>query len=270
MGANSESQATFRYCGNQIKLWRERSGVTREQLAKEADYDIETVKSMEQGRRRPSLQLLHATESLCKAEGFVLAAAPYLKPEPFPSHAKEFVAAEDEAIALYAYAALLIPGLLQTPAYARALMEDHCPPLGDETVDQRVAARIERQAKLTRNPPTLFGFVIYEAALHTMVGERDVMIGQLHHLLDVGKLRNVSIQVLPVGRGSHSALTGPFVLIESPDHQHYAYVEGQESGTLYSDANRLSILNQRHGMIRMQALGVEESAQFIGRVAEAL
>ncbi|WP_035846699.1 helix-turn-helix domain-containing protein [Kitasatospora azatica] len=260
----------WRYCGNQLKLWRERNGISREQLAAEASYDLETVKSMEQGRRRPSLKVLNAAETLCDARGLLLAATAYLKPERFPSHAKEFVAAEDEAIVLHWYESLLVPGLLQTATYARALMADHCPPLGDDTVDERVAARIERQKKLTRNPPALFGFVIYEAALHTMVGGRTIMKGQLQHLLEVGKLRNVSIQVLPVGRGAHSALAGPFVLIETPDHQHYAYLEGQSSGILYADAERLSVLTQRHGMIRMQALGVEESARFIGTLAEAL
>jgi transcriptional regulator with XRE-family HTH domain len=260
----------WRYCGNQLKLWRERSGVSREQLASESSYDIETVKSMEQGRRRPSLKVLTAAETLCDARGMLLAATAYLKPERFPGHAKEFLAAEGEAIALLSYASLLIPGLLQTPAYARSLIADHCPPLGDETVDERVAARIERQAKLTRNPPALFGFVIYEAALHAKVGGPDVMKGQLHHLLAVGKLRNVSIQILPVSRGVVPALSGPFVLLETSDHQHYAYVEGQSSGVLHADAERLSILTQRHGMIRMQALGAEESAQFIGTLAEAL
>lgn len=260
----------WRYCGNQVKLWRERSGVSREQLAEESNYDLETVKSMELGRRRPTYTLLNAGETLCDARGMLLAATGFLKPEKFPSNVKEYMAVEDEATALHSYAALLIPGLLQTPAYAKALMSDHCPPLGDDTVDERVAARIDRQEKLTRNPPALFGFVIYEAALHTLVGGRAVMKHQFHHLLEVSRLRNVSIQVLPVDRGATSALTGPFVLLETPEHHNYAFVEGQESGMLYADADRLSVLTQRHGMIRMQALGVEESARFIGRLAEAL
>ncbi|TQF04678.1 helix-turn-helix domain-containing protein [Kitasatospora acidiphila] len=270
MGANAERPMAWRYCGNQVKLWRERSGVSREQLAEESNYDLETVKSMELGRRRPTYTLLNAGETLCDARGMLLAATAFLKPEKFPSHAKEFMAVEDEAIALHAYSALLIPGLLQTPAYAQALMADHCPPFSDDVLDERVAARIERQGKLTRNPPALFGFVIYEAALRTLVGGEEVMKNQFHHLLAVGKLRNVSIQVLPVGRGAHSALAGPFILLETPEHQHYAYVEGHESGMLSTDAERLSVLTQRHGMIRMQALGVEDSARFISTMAEAL
>jgi hypothetical protein len=97
------------------------------------------------------------------------------------------------------------------------------------------------------------------------------MKGQLRRLLEVGGLRNVSIQVLPADSGADAAaLVGPFVLLETREHQRYAYVEGQETGALYSDAATISILEQRHGMIRMQAYGVEESARFIEALMEEL
>ena len=267
---NAHPPMTWRYCGNQIKLWRELAGVTREQSGAEAGYGYEAVKSMEQGRRKPTLRLLQVADQMCRANGLLLAGQEYLKPEPFQSYAQDFMDAESKAISLQTYETLLIPGLLQTERYARTLISNHCPPLDDETIEERVKARMARQKLLTRKPPALFNFVIYEAALRTLVGGPSVMKEQLKHLVEVGQLRNVSIQVLPVGREAPGSLNGPMVLLETNEHQCYAYAEGQETGVLYTDAEKISVLTQRHGMIRMQALSAEESATFIEKMAEEL
>ncbi|MDH6575729.1 helix-turn-helix transcriptional regulator [Kitasatospora sp. MAP5-34] len=270
MSEASQPPMAWRYCGNQIKLWRTQAGVTREELGKAANYEPESVKSMEQGRRRPTLRLLEVADEMCDARGLLVAAAEFLRPERFPSYSQDFTDAESKAIALHWYETLLIPGLLQTEEYARTLISSSCPPLDDETVAERVAGRLQRQERLKRCPTALFGFVIYEAALHSLVGGASAMKRQLHHLLEIGKLRNVAIQVLPVGREAYPGLSGSLVLLETVDHDQFAYVEGQETGVLYADPVKVSALTQRHGMIRMQALSVQESAQFIRKVAEEL
>ncbi|MFE9876544.1 helix-turn-helix domain-containing protein [Streptomyces sp. NPDC005784] len=201
-GDAQQPQQAWRYCGSQIKLWREEAGVSRQELANEAGYDYEYVKSMECGRRRPTLGLLRAADQLCAAKGKLLAAQEFLKPEPFPARSQEFVAIEKDAIAVHSYQPLLIPGLLQTEEYARELISGSCPPLDDETVEERVAARLRRQEALTLRSGVVFSFAIYEAALRAMVGDREVMYRQFQHMLKVGQLRNVPIQVLPVGRAS--------------------------------------------------------------------
>ncbi|MGW3495149.1 helix-turn-helix domain-containing protein [Streptomyces sp. NPDC001020] len=213
---NSQPPTAWRYCGSQIKMWRAEAGVGRDALAKEAGYDYEYVKSMENGRRRPTLRLLQVADQVCGAGGKLVAAQEYLKPEPFPARSQEFMAIEAEAISFFCYEPLLIPGLLQTEDYARALIGGSCPPLDDETVAERVAARLRRQEALTRRISVLYGFLIYEAALRTEVGGSDVMRAQLMRLLEVGQLRNVSVQVLPIGRCNGVALAGPIVLLESP------------------------------------------------------
>ncbi|MEV6792556.1 DUF5753 domain-containing protein [Streptomyces sp. NPDC051320] len=200
----------------------------------------------------------------------LVAAQEFLRPEKFPSYSQEYAEAEAKAVALHSYQPLFVPGQLQTEAYARALLNANCPPLDDETVEARVAARLQRQERLHRKQTVLFGFVVYEAALREPVGGRDEMRAQLQHLLELRHLRNVSIQVLPVGQGAHTGLNGPLVLIETDEHEHFAYEEGQSTGILHSASDKVGLLIQRHGMIRMQALGVEQSAQFIGKLAEEL
>ncbi len=256
----------WRYCGNQIKLWRTQAGVSREELAKEANYGYESLKSMEQGRRRPSLRLLQIADEMCGAKGLLLAARDYLQPERVPSHVREFLTIEAEAIALSAYGPLLIPGLLQTEEYARALMSNHWPPVDDDTLEERVAARMRRQEKLTSKPATLLTCVLYEAALRSSVGGPAVMQRQLGHLLDTGKLRNISLHVLPADRCARAHLNGSLLLLETVRHEHYAYVEGHSTHVLHTDAETVSNLLKTYGMISRQALNTEESARFIDKV----
>jgi hypothetical protein len=225
---------------------------------------------MEQGRRRPTVRLLQVADQMCGAQGKLAAAQEFLKPEPFPARSQEYMAAEAEAIALHWYEPLLIPGLLQTEEYARTLISESCPPLDDETVEERVRARMERQEALTRKTSTVFSFVVYEAALRTMVGGREAIQRQLERVLEAGKLRNVSIQVLPMGRCSGVALIGPMVLLENEDHEHCVYVEGQRTSALYVEPDKISQLSQRHDMLRRHALCVEDSSEFIRKVAEEL
>ncbi|MFD9487705.1 helix-turn-helix domain-containing protein [Streptomyces sp. NPDC059991] len=268
--AQSQPPIAWCYCGDQVKLWRESAGVTRNDLCKATGYQYEYVKSMENGRRKPTLRLLQVADELCDAKGKLLAAHRYLKPDPFPARSQEFMQVESEAIAFQSYEPLLIPGLLQTEEYARALISESFPPLDDETVEERVNARLHRQEALRARVSVVFSFIIYEAALRTMVGGPKVMQRQLHHILEASTLRNVSIQILPMGRCPGLALNGSVVLLETPDHEHYAFAEGQKTSALYTDPSKISALAQTHGMIRMHALSVEESAEFIRRMAEEL
>ncbi|WP_371503410.1 helix-turn-helix transcriptional regulator [Kitasatospora sp. NBC_00374] len=258
----------WRYCGNQIKLWRTQAGVTREELGRAANYEPESVKSMEQGRRRPSLRLLEVADELCGARGKLVAATEYLAPERFPSFSRDFMRYEAEARVLNWYENQLIPGLLQTEDTARALLSAHWPPLDDDTVEERVRARLARQAVLHKQTKS-FTFVIEEAVLRRPVCSKGAHKLQLQHLLAAGEPRHVTVQVVP-SVGVHPGVNGPFVLLETAEHERLAYEEGQAMGMLYSDAERVSTLTQRHAMIVRQALNPEESARFICRLAEEL
>ncbi|WP_436789166.1 helix-turn-helix domain-containing protein [Yinghuangia sp. YIM S10712] len=267
---NSQAPMAWRYCGNQIKLWRTRAGVTRQQLGEEAGYCEETIKSVEQGRRRASLHLLQVADQMCGADGMVAAAQAYLQPERYPARTHEFMGLEASATSVLWYEPMLIPGLLQTPQYARALMIENCPPFDDDTIEERLSARMERQEKLTRKPYAQFGFVIHEAALRSLVGGRDVMKAQLGRLLEIAGLRNVAVQVLRADSGTVLGLGGSLVLLETDEHEHYAYVEAPATSALYSDPATISLLTRRHGIIRMQALNAEDSAGFIAEVEAEL
>ncbi|WP_324608393.1 MULTISPECIES: helix-turn-helix domain-containing protein [Streptomyces] len=261
---------TWRYCGDQLKLWRTYAGITREEIAKEADYDAEYVKSMEQGRRRPTLRMLRVADQVCRAHGTLEAADQYLKPEKSVRPIGEFMELEGTAIGLYWYETLLVPGLLQTEEYVHELMNHGLPPLDDETVEERITKRLRRQSLLDGKSDTAFNFVIYEAALRTMVGGAGMMRRQLERLLEVQRMRNVCVQVLPAGRAPCVAFGGPIILLETEEHETYAYLPGQGVSTLQSEASDVSRQSRAFGTIRMQALGMEDSDEYIRKVAGEL
>ncbi|WP_372409664.1 helix-turn-helix domain-containing protein [Streptomyces luteireticuli] len=263
----SQPPMAWRLCGNQVKLWRQDAGVSREELGQEAGYGSETIRAMEQGRRRPTQRLLDIADEMCGARGKLRAASAYLQPESVPERIEAFLDAEARAIAQCHYQTLLIPGLLQTEEYARALLSAHCPPVDDRTVEERLSLRMSRQERL-RKQDVLFSFVLYEAALHTGVGGPEVMNGQLSRLLDVGGLRNVSVQVLLTEHGRHGWLDGPFTLFETDERERYLYMEAPGMNGLFEERGHVGNFSQRFGMLRAQALNFEDSAAHIRKLAE--
>ncbi|GEB48834.1 helix-turn-helix domain-containing protein [Streptomyces cacaoi] len=267
--SSDERPMAWRYAGDQLKRWREAVGVSRQKLADEAGYSYEAIKGMERGVRKPQAHVLRCADELCGAKGKLAAAEEYLRPQPFPSYSQDFMAAEAEAISLCSYESEFVPGLLQTEETVLAMLHAHCPPLDDETVAERARARLERRMLLDKQNRA-FNFVLSESALKERVTGPEAHKRQLHHLLDMGARRNVTIQVMPYGRGPHPGRLGPFVLLETPDHEYMGYEEGQTTGVLYSDLAKVSVIRQRHEMILRLALGPEESAAFIGKLAEEL
>ncbi|WP_437064932.1 helix-turn-helix domain-containing protein [Streptomyces sp. enrichment culture] len=255
----------WRFTGNQLKRWRTKANISREQLAVAANYSPDTIKAMEQGVRMPTARVLDVADELCGAEGMLSAVKDYLRREKFPPRAQEFMEREREAVSHWSYESTLVPGLLQTPGYARALIENRYPPLDEETVESRIAARMERQAILTeRNPPVGLSFVLYEAVLRGPQVDGE----QLRRLLDAARLRNVELQVLPFERAVTSALMGPMVLLETRDHERFAFTEGPFASELSTAPDVVSRVAGRLSMIRAQALSPAESTLFIERMVD--
>lgn len=268
-GQPKQTPSAWRHCGQQLQMWRQEAGGSCQSLGEAAGYTEGTIRAMEVGRRRPTARLLAVADDLYGARGKLKALEKFLVPDPFPPRAAEFMEREAHAIAHQSYEPIRIPGLLQTERYVRALFTAHYPPIDEETIEHRVAARIERGSMLSRRPTTYFSFVIEESALQRPVGGAEVMKEQCEHLLEAVKLRNVDIQVMPTRMGAHPGNSGPIVLLESPDHEHHVFQEGQSVSHLTADPEAVGKLTNRLGMIRMQALGSEESAEVIKREADA-
>ncbi|MGK5732768.1 helix-turn-helix domain-containing protein [Streptomyces sp. URMC 124] len=257
-----------RYLGNQFMMWRQEAGMSREEVAEAVGYSSEMVRSVEQGRRACPPRMAEIADELFGARGKLKAGLSYLTREKFPERSKEFFAFEAEAVVLWSYQTMLIPGLLQTEEYARALLSGGRPLLDEKAVEERVATRLDRQQLLTRARPVDFSFVIHEAALRTPMGGREAHKRQLMRLLEVSHLRHVCLQVLPFDRVVPDALNGPMVLLETQHGHRYFLTEGQELSHFSSE--EVGTLSQRYGAIRAQALPSEESRSFLERMVDEL
>lgn len=152
-----------------------------------------------------------------------------------PNYFDVYLGMEEAAAELDTYEAELVPGLLQTEDYVRALIRLHNPDSDDSEVERRVTVRIERQSLLTRvaQPPPAFRVALNESVLHRPVGSSTIMARQLAHLVYVAQLPNVAIRVVPFAAGLHpGVLTLPFVLLKFPRNG-----DGKESEppTVYKD-----------------------------------
>lgn len=254
--------------GKLVKLFREKAGLTQQQLAQALGYSVELVASVEQGRRPAKAAFTARAEEVLEAGGALRVLQENVDLAKLPEFFRDFAVIEAEAVSRCSYDPLLVPGLLQTEEYARALFSGHCPPLDDEVIEQHVEARLARQRLLTRTPLVDLSFVVGEAALLNPVGGPMTMRGQLQQLLSLGAYRNITIQVMPLTPGFHPGLNGPMVLLETPEHRRVGYIESQEVGVVITDQTSVSAFDQRYGKLRSQALNVEESAQLIQRIGE--
>ncbi|MEW2220785.1 helix-turn-helix transcriptional regulator [Streptomyces sp. NPDC006990] len=250
-----------------LQHFRRLAGLSQKELGEAIGYSLEQVASVEQGRRPAKEAFTAAADRVLEARGALVALQPEVDRAKLPPFFRNFALIEADVVSRFSYDPLLVPGLLQTEAYARAVFAGHCPPPSQEEVDQLTEARLARQKLLARVPLAELSFIVGEEALRNPVAEPQVMRGQWQRLLEVGRLRNVEVQVMPAALGFHSGLNGPFVVVETDKHQHLGYVESQEVSCVVRDAAEVSAFGMRYGKLRTQALNCVESARFIERLA---
>ncbi|MCL8015138.1 helix-turn-helix transcriptional regulator [Streptomyces sp. AS02] len=256
--------------GSLLRFYRERAGMTQEALGKYVGYSKSQVAMVERGERPPKGKLVEIADEVLGAQGALLAAGRKLRASRFPSWFEDYAELEARATAIYMYADHVIPGLLQTAAYARGVFLSACPPLEDEEIEASLEARLSRQQVLRRKPAPVVGFVLEEHTLRRPLGGKQTLKEQLSHLLAVGRLRNVAIQVMPTDREIHAALNGPMILLETDERERVAYVEGPSGGYFVTQQPDQGNLFTQYGILRAQALTPEELAQLISEVAGEL
>lgn len=256
--------------GTLLRFHRERAGLTQEALGRRLGFSKSQVAMVERGERPPKGDFVPNADEVTGAQGALLAVAKDLHVNRMPSWFEEYADEEAKAVAISWYENHLVPGLLQTEAYARAVFNCHCPPLDDEEIDARVAIRLERQQVFHRKPAPIMSFVLELITLSRPLGGSQVLKEQLHHVLDIAQLRNVEIQVMPPTRETHAGLNGPMILLETAERRQLAYIEGQSGSFFVEEQPGLGNVFARYGILRAQALSPEDSAKLIEQVADTL
>ncbi|MEV6122217.1 helix-turn-helix transcriptional regulator [Streptomyces sp. NPDC052077] len=263
---DEEAAAVLRTVGRQIRLWREAAGMNQPALGARIGYGGDMVSAVERGRRIPKPDFLDAADEALRAGGMLSAMKKDVEEAHYPKKVRDLAKLEAEAVDLGAYEGHHVHGILQTPDYARALYAMRRPAFTEEEVDNHVAARMARKAVFDRTPRPMLTFVQEEVTLRRPLGGRMVLRQQLEHLLEIGGLRHVEIQVMPTDREDHAGMAGAFQLLKLKSGKALGHLEAQLHSRLVSDPRNVQILEMRYGMIRAQALTPRESLTFIEKV----
>lgn len=183
-----------------------------------------------------------------------------------------FVGLEAAAETIFAYEALLIPGLIQTREYARAAIRAARPDLTPEEVERKIDLRLARQKLLTEGDPPELWLVLDEAVLHRWVGGREVMREQLIHLAAVAEQTNVTIQVVPFDSGEHAGMDGAFVILGFPDPEDLdvVYLDNATGGLYLETEEEVRRYNLMFDHLRAAALKPDNALERIVALTKEL
>ncbi len=272
------------WLGKRLRELRERSGMTLKQAGEYLQRNLSMVSRFETGEypiRRGDVMalldlyavsddgeraaLLRLSEDIWRKDGW----------ERFTGSVDrgliDFPWLEARAERICSYDAMLLPGLLQTPEYAECLIRNAAEPTNtEEDIATWLEFRLARQRILSGDQPTRVAVVLDESVLRRRIGGRAVMRRQLAHLLELGRWRNVRLQVLPFAAGEHAGLDGTLTFFEMPGpYSHVAYLENLD-GRLYLESTGAQRVCRAYDRVREAALGEKESAALIEAVAEEL
>jgi transcriptional regulator with XRE-family HTH domain len=239
-----DPQVHRRRLGARLKRIREEAHLTQQQVTKALEWSLSKLVRIEMGAVGIS-----ATDLRALLQQYGVTDEQQLRPllddaragrpttwwrhfGDLPPQFISYLAYESSATLIRQYQGLVIPGLLQTEPYARAVLGAVSEP---ERISTLVELRRKRQELLDRSDEPRLFFILDEAAIRRRVGGLDVMLAQLRHLKELGRRSNITIQILPFEVGQHAGLNGPFVVLDVGDDYPVVYLENSGGDVLSRD-----------------------------------
>ncbi|GGV99903.1 MULTISPECIES: helix-turn-helix domain-containing protein [Streptomyces] len=281
MASNVNPTVRRRRLGQELRKLREAKNMTAEQVAERLLVSQSKISRLENGRRSISQR---DVRDLCgvyevEDERMVDSLMQMAKDSRQQGwwHAfgdipySVYIGLETDAESLRMYESQIIPGLLQTPAYAEAVISGAMPESTPADIDKRVTVRTRRQERIRdEERPLRLWAVIDEGALHRIVGSRQLMVQQLEHLVEQSHLPHVTVQVIPFEMGAHPGISGQYSILEFPDtsDSSVVYIEGVTSDLYLEKAQDVGKYSVMYEHLRAQALNVEQTREFIAKMAK--
>jgi transcriptional regulator with XRE-family HTH domain len=260
---------TLELFGGELRRARTAAGLSLEAMSPLIRYSASTIAKIETAQRSPRLDFVKRCESVLDTGGLLLRIYAVIGADAVLPWFREWVGIERTACALRTFQLMVIPGLLQTESYARALLRSGGL-LDLEEVEQQVVARLDRQEVLTRDNPPHCAAVVDERAIRQPVGGAATMAEQLRHIIKVCETHpRVRIQVVPTATGAYAGLNGPFALATPAEGDDVAFIDDQSGGRFIEDPRRIAALRQLWESVRGEALSYQQSIELIGEVAES-
>jgi transcriptional regulator with XRE-family HTH domain len=263
------SASPLHFFGSEVRRAREAAGMSQSELGDLVPCDKATVSRTEAGLTQPDEAFARACDAaFAHLDGWFTRFHTGSRTwgEAFPPAFRPFAVCEAEAVALRWFEHALVPGLLQTEDYARAILETH-PNTSRAQFDERLAARMGRQAIFDREDPPVFWVLLDEAVLHRKIGGTAVMRDQLLHVIDMAQRPNITVQVI-AGLGAHPGLSGAFGIAEMSDRHCVVYLETVGNGQTTEDPGNVADVRLLFDTLRTEACKGSESLALIESAAE--
>lgn len=254
--------------GAELRHARERKGLSQAELGQRLFVSGSFIGQLEAGTRRMQPEYARLLDEALGTDDFFQRNREAAAKSKYPDHFAEAAEAEARATAISQYAALLIPGLLQTRAYAEAVFRAYKPTAPEQVIEELVSARMGRTHLLDDPTEPVLWAVIDEAALRRPTGGPSVMAEALRHLAGLIRRRRVIVQVLPFRAGAHAAMEGSLKLMEFTDAPPLSFIEGPDMGRLLDDPAAVSRHAQMFKLLLASALSPSDSLVLIESTAQ--
>jgi transcriptional regulator with XRE-family HTH domain len=254
----------------ELKAQREAAGLTQEQLGKLMGYSASVIAKVETCRTMPSPEFAKQADETFKTPGTFGRQRRSIVNGAYEPWFRPYIEIEERATVLRSWQPLVVDGLLQTEAYARAMIRGGWPTESDARIDQLVTARMARQAILRREDPDppIVSVILGETVLRQPVGGAEVMREQFQHLVESAANPRISIQVLPWSANAHPGLRGNFVVASFANEPDAAYLDNTLSGQVTERRKDVAQVTLLYDTLRAEALSPGASTDRMARTVQ--
>ncbi|OPG01451.1 transcriptional regulator [Streptomyces sp. GKU 895] len=252
------------YYGFELRRLRESAGLSQKQLGDILNYTGSLVGQIETARKVPTPEFSERADAALGSDGLLSRLVELVLRSQLPAWFRQVAELQTRATEICSFETHMIHGLLQTDAYARAVLGA----MDETNLDDRTAVRLARQRIFEKEKPPVFWAVLGESALYQRIGGPDTMRGQLAHLLTFETNPRINIQILPFAAGAHAGLTGSFDVYRFASDPTIVYTEGYGSAHPTANPDTVNNCTLRYDHLQAAALPLRDSAAMIRRVME--
>ncbi|MEV6032592.1 helix-turn-helix transcriptional regulator [Nonomuraea sp. NPDC052116] len=252
--------------GEVLKKARNSAGLSQTALGDLLSCSESLVGLIERGKRRPGKKFTLAAEAILGLNGELFGLLPNTTVMSTPKWFSEWPKVEEKAHTIRTWQPLVVPGLLQTARYARAILSAE-PGVAERWIEEAVETRLRRQSVFEREDPPMYWALLDECVLLRPVGGKEVMREQLEHLLKMGERPNISLQIVPLEIGVTAGLLGGFALAQGDGLPDHVYLEAAEQASVSAREDTVRHVNVRYDAIHTWAHPIHVSQRLIREVA---
>jgi transcriptional regulator with XRE-family HTH domain len=252
----------------ELRAQREAAGLTQEQLAKLMGYSASVIAKLETCRTIPSPEHARQADTALNTPGTFVRLRTGMLNGAYEAWVRALLDMEERATVLRNWEPLVVPGLLQTEAYARSILRAARPADSDAEIEQLVATRMARQGIWDRDEPPVLSVILGEGVLRQCVGDAAVMREQLGRLIEAGGQPRVSVQIMPFASAAHPGMLGPFVVASFDAGPDAAYLDNALDGQVTEQRKQVARVALLYDTLAREALSTGTSREFIAKVIQ--